>query len=118
MNEIVSQAIVPQDHPSLAGHFPGRPIVPGVVLLDLVFESIRSRFAGPVALQSIVSTKFLHAVAPETSIDMLIKLTPDEAPGHIRARFTATHANVPVLEGSFILKLSGQQRLTSMEAPA
>jgi hypothetical protein len=49
---------------------------------------------------------------------MLIKLTPDEAPGHIRARFTATHANVPVLEGSFILKLSGQQRLTSMEAPA
>ncbi|MBS1142561.1 MAG: hypothetical protein H6R13_4014, partial [Proteobacteria bacterium] len=24
----------PSDHPALTGHFPGRPIMPGVVLLD------------------------------------------------------------------------------------
>jgi 3-hydroxymyristoyl/3-hydroxydecanoyl-(acyl carrier protein) dehydratase len=108
MNDIVSHASVPQDHPSLAGHFPGRPIVPGVVLLDLVFDSIRSEFAESVNLQSIVSAKFLQAVAPETRVDMHIKLTPDEHPGRIKARFTASHANATVLEGSFMLATSSR----------
>ncbi len=27
---------IPADHPSLPGHFPGRPIVPAVVILDEV----------------------------------------------------------------------------------
>ena len=26
------------DHPALPGHFPGEPIVPGVVILDLVLK--------------------------------------------------------------------------------
>lgn len=32
--------VVPADHPSLPGHFPGRPVVPGVVLLDRVLDAI------------------------------------------------------------------------------
>ena len=36
------QFIISADHPSLPGHFPGHPIVPGVVLLDRVLEAIET----------------------------------------------------------------------------
>jgi 3-hydroxyacyl-[acyl-carrier-protein] dehydratase len=106
MNEIVTHLSVPHDHPSLPGHFPGRPIVPGVVLLDLVFEAIRNSLARPVELLAIASAKFLQAVAPETRVDVEIKLIPDESAGRVKARFFARHANTPVLEGNFVLQIA------------
>ena len=33
---------IPADHPALPGHFPGQPIVPGVVVLDRVVEVIEA----------------------------------------------------------------------------
>lgn len=49
-------------HPSLPGHFPGQPIVPGVLLLDQVLSGIASATGRPVArLQQI---KFAAALLP------------------------------------------------------
>lgn len=48
------------DHPAAAGHFPGNPLVPGVVLLDEVISALREeRFGIPSAVR-IVQAKF-HA---------------------------------------------------------
>jgi 3-hydroxyacyl-[acyl-carrier-protein] dehydratase len=49
----------PLDHPCYAGHFPGRPIVPGVLLLDLVVAALG--LGAPRALDSV---KFHRALAP------------------------------------------------------
>lgn len=57
------QAAIAADHPSLAGHFPGNPIVPGVVLLQEVvglFESWRP----DARLTGLSVVKFLAPLRP------------------------------------------------------
>ena len=63
-NEHVEAVAIPADHPSLSGHFPGNPIVPGVVLLDAAMAAIgRARGAAPAEYR-LASVKFLHPVKP------------------------------------------------------
>jgi 3-hydroxyacyl-[acyl-carrier-protein] dehydratase len=103
MNEFLAHVIVAPDHPSLPGHFPGRPIVPGVVLLDLVFDAIQSTTETKMRIESIVSAKFLQAVEPDQRVDLKITLAPENETRRMKARFIASRDNVAVLEGSFIL---------------
>jgi acyl-coenzyme A synthetase/AMP-(fatty) acid ligase len=48
-------------HPAFAGHFPGMPIVPGVVLLDAALHALALDGTAPC---EIVSAKFLGIVRP------------------------------------------------------
>ena len=50
------------DHPAFAGHFPGRPIVPGVVLLDRLLASIGQPC-------DIANAKFLSPVGPGETVE-------------------------------------------------
>jgi acyl-coenzyme A synthetase/AMP-(fatty) acid ligase/3-hydroxymyristoyl/3-hydroxydecanoyl-(acyl carrier protein) dehydratase len=51
------------DHPALPGHFPGRPIVPGVVLLDCAIERIGAALGRPLDACKIGSAKFTSPAA-------------------------------------------------------
>lgn len=58
--------MIAQDHPCLPGHFPGRPVVPGVVVLDHVLAAIEAQQGalGPVRMPQV---KFLQPLLPEQS---------------------------------------------------
>ena len=55
---------VPPDHPAFAGHFPGTPILPGVVLLDTVLHAITAATGIALDLCEISSVKFLSPASP------------------------------------------------------
>ncbi len=61
---------IPADHPALPGHFPGHPIVPGVVLLDHAIDAIGSALNRPFATWKLSSAKFLSPAAPGETLDL------------------------------------------------
>lgn len=97
MNSIVKgEILVPADHPALPGHFPGRPLVPGVVLLDAVRAAIPG--STPWRLHSIPAVKFLQPVLPGERIDLQIELVQEAS--QVRARFRGQRDALPVFEGT------------------
>lgn len=55
--------VIDAAHPSLPGHFPGQPIVPGVVLLDHVVGAIEAAH-GPLAPMRLSQVKFMQPLLP------------------------------------------------------
>jgi 3-hydroxymyristoyl/3-hydroxydecanoyl-(acyl carrier protein) dehydratase len=55
---------VPLDHPAFAGHFPGTPVLPGVVLLDAVLHATTAATGIALDLCEISSVKFLSPASP------------------------------------------------------
>ncbi len=71
---------VPMDHPAFAGHFPGRPILPGVVLLDHVLHHLPADVAAAGNCE-ISSAKFVSPVGPGETIDIAYTAA---TPGKVR----------------------------------
>lgn len=88
---------VSRDHPSLAGHFPGNPLVPGVVLLDEIAVLIQNQFPER-AIIGLRETKFHQPLPPEAYCHLETLSTADNL-----ISFKGYHFNELVIQGTFIL---------------
>lgn len=64
---------IPANHPCLPGHFPGHPLVPGVVVLEQVLHAVGQRCAHPPAALRLPQVKFLAPLYPEQDAQVLLE---------------------------------------------
>ena len=66
------------DHPSLPGHFPDAPLVPGVLILDEVVAALRD-WQHDCQLSAIRAVKFLRPLKPEQPFTIWFSASNDDA---------------------------------------
>lgn len=86
---------IPVDHPAFAGHFPGQPIVPGVVLLDRAQHLIEH--ANDLSISGIAVAKFHSPAAPGDA------LTLDYTLGERSVRFEIVCGARKIADGKFTI---------------
>jgi len=80
-SEVIAHYRTKQDHPIFAGHFPGNPVLPGVVQVEMMAQAAAfgliktvkdpSDSNMEVALISVSNAKFRKPIGPE--MDLIIK---------------------------------------------
>lgn len=102
MSEHVLPLAVAADHPAYAGHFPGQPILPGVVLLDETLHALAVRLDRGDTAWQLKSVKFHSPVQPGEVLSL--QYTESPAGGvrfELRCRDARGHARV-VASGSVV----------------
>jgi acyl-coenzyme A synthetase/AMP-(fatty) acid ligase len=88
---------IPAEHPALAGHFPGIPVLPGVLLLDEVVRLVESDGDLGGARWRIGAAKFVKPVRPGETLTLGHEPLPN---GSIR--FTILREGQPVAHGVLV----------------
>ena len=81
MNRFEFDICTPVAHPAIAGHFPGNPIVPGVLILDQLLTAM-------LELNGMEIVRFEH-------VKFLSALRPDE-PAHVVCEIDGDHAKFQI----------------------
>ena len=95
---------VPVEHPAFAGHFPGSPVLPGVLLLDMALHTIATAAGITLNRCEINSVKFLSPANPGDELE--IKHAPSGS-GTIRFDITAMAGMRKIASGTVVSKLPG-----------
>jgi 3-hydroxyacyl-[acyl-carrier-protein] dehydratase len=82
-DSIAAEAVVPAESPVFEGHFPGHPLVPGVLLVETMAQAsgylllARFGFARMPFLSGVKEAKFRSFVTPETRLEVAARLEHD-----------------------------------------
>jgi 3-hydroxyacyl-[acyl-carrier-protein] dehydratase len=94
----ISTLRIDASHPSLPGHFPGRPIVPGVLLLDQVISRAERWLEHRLSIAALAQAKFTQARLPNEEATLSLTYTEPEL------KFEIYKDSRRIAQGSFKLR--------------
>jgi 3-hydroxyacyl-[acyl-carrier-protein] dehydratase len=111
---VEARTVFDAENPMFAGHFPGNPIVPGVILTEALAQAAGIAAASgypdtvrPLFLLSAIRTmKFLQAVRPADPIDLHAEKIAG-TDNLLQFRVMASVNGVMVAEGQLVLSVAG-----------
>ena len=88
--------------PTFAGHFPNRPLLPGIFQLEITRLTAELVLQTPLAVRAITKAKFLRPIIPDETVCVELKLVEKPDTIQVRTRFSVTGQPA----GEAILELS------------
>ncbi len=107
----LGQYTVRGDEWFLQGHFPGNPVVPGVVLCEIIAQTagilLRDKLPGKTTLYAgMENVRFRRMVRPGDTIHITCRITRSKANVYVIAGEAAV-SDAPCASGVFTLMLAG-----------
>ena len=93
---------ITSNHPALPGHFPGHPVVPGVLVLDEVIETLKHRFGDALVVTGLPAVKLSSPLKPEELLKITIESEESDT-----AAFTCRVGSRLIASGSIRFRLPG-----------
>src|SRR5882757_3771791 len=100
---ITTSLPIAANHPAYSGHFPGQPVLPGVVLLDAVLHALER--AGQSGRWDINNAKFQSAVRPGEALTLEHETLPNGS-----ARFAIRTPDRVVASGVLVPSQTSTER--------
>jgi 3-hydroxyacyl-[acyl-carrier-protein] dehydratase len=89
--------------PVFAGHFPGRPVLPGIFLLELLRQGLQRYCGRPVLLAKIIKAQFTSAIEPGEVVTTSVQVeAQDRGADQVRARFLVGDRACAELRATFV----------------
>lgn len=64
--------VIDPAHPALPGHFPGQPVVPGVLVVDRVVDAVEATLSRTIEIEGLPQVKFASPLLPGQFADIVL----------------------------------------------
>jgi len=102
--EFITEVKINKDHDLYRGHFPDRPVTPGVILMQLFKEEAERRSNKKLQLETALNVKFMAVVDPNICENLILQSSIINEDGIIKLKGIAKQNDIISLKISATYK--------------